>query len=86
MADKIQQVISSTQVLGDEHGNPMDYIVGQNCSNIEAIYRDGEYSAIPYIRVWKDGLCLAEFNQHKATFVRFSPEALPLSPEPEINF
>ena len=77
MADEIKQKIASTQVEGDEHGNPMDYIVGRNCDRIEIVQQNGEYAHIPYVRVWNGDICLVEFNQHKATFVRFSPEKLP---------
>lgn len=78
----IRQAIAATQVSCDENGNPMDYIVGRNCTRIEPTLKDGEYSRIPYLRVWSGDTCLAEFNQHKATFVRFSPEPLPPEDEP----
>ena len=71
MSDKAKQEIFATQVLGDENGNPLDYIVGKNCSRIESYLENGEYCGIPYIRVWDGDKRIIEFCQHKATFVRF---------------
>lgn len=84
MADEVRQKIAATQVMCDEHGNPMDYIVGQNCDRIEIVQQNGEYAHIPYVRVWSGDTCLVEFNQHKATFVRYGTEKLP--PVDEIAF
>lgn len=69
----INQPIIATQIPCDEHGNPIDYIVGTNCTHIEPCVKEGEYCNIPYLRVWNGGECLAEFCQHKASFVRFGP-------------
>ena len=76
-ANPIKQAISATQIPSDQHGNPIDYIVGQNCSRIEACEKPGEYCNIPYIRVWAGDECLAEFCQHKAAFVLFAPKENP---------
>lgn len=67
----IDQPIIATQLPCDEHGNPIDYIVGRNCTRIEKFGMEGEYGYVPYIQVWNGGECLAEFCQHKASFVRF---------------
>jgi hypothetical protein len=67
------QDIIAVQLPCDESGNPADYIVGKNCTHIEALTMDGEYSAIPYIRVWNGNEALLELSQHKASFVRFGP-------------
>ena len=69
----IAQTIMATQLPCDENGNPLDYIVGRNgITKIEASEKKGEYCMIPYIRVWAGNHCVAEFNQHKASFVRFA--------------
>lgn len=74
-AKPIRQKIIATQVLGDENGNQMDYIVGKyGVTNIEIVHHAGEYAYIPYVRVWQHDLCSAEFCQHKATFVRYGSE------------
>lgn len=67
----VKQDILSVQLSHDEYGNPLDYIVGRNCSRIEATEKNGEYCMIPYLRVWDGERCLAEFSQHKANHIRF---------------
>lgn len=67
----VPQEIIATQLPCDEHGNPIDYVVGRNCTVIEACSKSGEYSDIPYLRVWLGKRCVAEFSQHKASFVLF---------------
>lgn len=69
----VMQPIMATQVPCDDHGNPLDWVVGMNCTRIEACSKNGEFASIPYIRVWNGGECLAEFSQHRASFVRFGP-------------
>ena len=73
-APEIEQTIIATQVMCDENGNPMDYIVGKNCSRIEICPKAAEYCYVPYVRVWGGDNCILEFCQHKATFVRFGPK------------
>jgi len=72
----VKQPIVSVQLPCDEHGNPMDYLLGRNCTLIEACEKNGEYCMIPYIRVWDGESCIAEFSQHKASFVRFGSSEL----------
>lgn len=75
----VNQPIAHTQIPCDEHGNPVDYIVGKNeVTRIEACSKGGEFCTIPYIRVWAGEMCLVEFCQHRASFVRFAlvPSAL----------
>ena len=68
----IAQTIIAVQLPCDENGNPMDFIVGRaGVTKIEACEKNGEYCCIPYIRVWEGDHCAIEFNQHKASFVRF---------------
>lgn len=67
----INQTILATQLPSDEFGNPLDYIVGRNCTRIEACEKNGEYCILPYLRIWLNDICIAEFSQHKASYVRF---------------
>ncbi len=72
----IKQPITSAQLPCDEHGNPHDYIVGENgVTKIEGCEKNGEYCMIPYIRVWAGDHCMVEFSQHKANFIRFAKAA-----------
>lgn len=74
----VKQKIISTQISCDENGNPIDYVVGKyGVTRIEGCSKDGEFCSIPYIRVWCGDVCAAEFCQHHARYIRFSPEALP---------
>lgn len=45
-------------------------------TKIEATEKSGEYSNIPYIRVWKGDVAMAEFSQHKLSGVFFKTAAL----------
>jgi hypothetical protein len=67
----VQQKIIATQLPCDSHGNPLDYVVGQNCDRIVLGERNGEYCMIPYVRVLVGEKCIAEFCQHKANYVLF---------------
>ncbi len=68
----IPQDIIATQLPCDQGGNPIDYRVGERgVTHIEPCSKSGEYSDIPYLRVWAGKKCLAEFSQHKASFVLF---------------
>lgn len=51
------------------------YQVGRNGVNrIEACEKSGMYANIPYIRVWADDICLAEYCQHNIVGVYFVKE------------
>ena len=52
---------------------------------IEACEKPGEYSMIPYIRVWRGDSCDMEIPQHKLSYVQFFPpdESPPQEPAPE---
>ena len=50
------------------------FSVGSNCTRIEATFKSGLYSNIPYIRVWRDDVALAEFCQHTLSGVYFSDQ------------
>ncbi len=84
----IQQPIRSVQVDAvagagpDGDGNV--YFVGDGgVTRIEACAKPGLHCDIPYIRVWADDRCLAEFCQHNIVGVYFasasSPEAEPVA-------
>ena len=44
-------------------------------TQIEATFKPGEYSNIPYVRVWRGESCVCEMNQHKLTGLWFVPVA-----------
>lgn len=68
----IKQTIIATQLPCDEHGSPLDFNVGRaGVTRIEACEKNGECCMIPYLRVWRGDQCIAEFNQHKASYVLF---------------
>jgi hypothetical protein len=68
----VKETIISVQLPCDHRGNPMDFIVGRNgVTRIEACEKNGEYCMIPYVRVWKGDRCVAEFSQHKASYICF---------------
>lgn len=71
----IEQQIIHLHISCDEGGNPMDYIVGMNCSRIEACQKSGMYANIPYIRVYEGDVCLLEACQHNVGYIRFTKEA-----------
>lgn len=75
----VRQPIKSITVW---HGNeglvevgayePEGYTVGHcGVTRIEACAKPGEYCDVPYVRVWKGDICLAEFCQHKIVGVYF---------------
>jgi hypothetical protein len=63
------------------------YQVGHaGVTKIEATVKSGEYSHIPYIRVWKGEFAHSEFCQHGLVGVYFEPAALPPDPEERMPF
>lgn len=55
------------------------FTVGRNgVTSIEACTKSGMHANIPYVRVWKGDVCLAEFCQHQIVGVYFS--AYPTNP------
>lgn len=71
----IQQPILSVVVTQDDYQHQAQgcaYCVGRGgVTRIEACQKNGEYTHIPYIRVWADEKCLAEFCQHNIVGVFF---------------
>jgi len=69
----IEQPINSVDVLPE---GQFTYAVGRDgVTRIEACQKSGEYSHIPYLRVWAGDVCLAEFCQHKVFGVYFAKPA-----------
>ena len=44
---------------------------GERVTLIEEVELPGEYSMIPYIRVWRNETCIAEFNKHKLQYILY---------------
>lgn len=59
------------------------WVGGSGVTRIEACVKSGPYSPIPYVRVWKDDVCEAEFCQHNIVGVYFAVEPAPVEPTPE---
>ncbi len=72
----IDQPISGVDVIdgGDSQGGATygSYVVGRNCTRIEATHKSGMYCAIPYIRVWDGEKAIGEFCQHNLAGVYFA--------------
>lgn len=71
----VDQPIYSVVVRFDDHQHQIEglsYVVGRNgVTYIEAFEKNGEYCHLPYIRVWEDNSCIAEFSQHHVAGVFF---------------
>lgn len=66
--ESVNQTIEHTVI---DH-NETSYTVGRDgVTKIEACTKSGMYSHIPYIRVWADEICIAEFCQHNIVGVYF---------------
>lgn len=75
----IEQPIKSVTVVEYENGYE-SYTVGSNgITKIEACTKSGMHADIPYVRVWKSDICIAEFCQHNIQGVYFA--AHPSAPE-----
>ena len=71
----VQQKISDI-VIDTIPESQASYSVGRNgVTRIEACTKSGMHANIPYVRVWADDICLAEFCQHQIVGVYFSAEA-----------
>lgn len=70
----VQQPIREIDVFLSEESGTV-YTVGRNnVTRIEACQKSGQYSNIPYVRVWAGDLCLAEFCQHNIVGVYFEQQ------------
>jgi hypothetical protein len=72
----IEQEIACIEVFGvtGESGQPEvgGFTVGSNgVTRIEATMKDGMYSNIPYVRVWRGDVAIAEFCQHNIAGLYF---------------
>lgn len=78
MADlhPVEQSIREIDVYTDADGDLAYWKVGRGgVTRIEATSKPGLHCDIPYIRVWKDDVCVAEFCQHNIIGVYFETEA-----------
>lgn len=74
---KNQRAILGIQLPCDEYGNPREFFTKgphKNCTRIEAIAKPGEYSFLPYVRVWENDKPIAEVSQHKLEWLLFDEE------------
>lgn len=72
----VQQPIDGI-VLDAVEGSQEAFWVGRNSvTRIEPTEKSGMYSSIPYVRVWADDVCLAEFCQHNIVAVYFAKAVL----------
>lgn len=69
----VKQPIVRIVVSKNSDGDDWDFhTVGKHgITRIEACIKSGEYSNIPYLRVWAGDSCVAEFCQHKIAGVYF---------------
>jgi hypothetical protein len=69
----VEQAIREIDVYLSEEGSTV-YTVGRSgVTRIEACFKSGMHSNIPYVRVWAGDTCLAEFCQHHIVGVYFDP-------------
>ena len=74
----INQPIRGIDVYIDADNDPVFYVVGRaGVTRIEACQKSGLHANIPYVRVWNDEVCLAEFCQHNIVGVYFAPAEPP---------
>lgn len=72
----VKQIIIKVDVYTDADGDLFYHHIGRNdVTRIEACTKSGLHSDIPYIRVWADDACLAEYCQHNIIGVYFTKEA-----------
>lgn len=60
--------------LGEGDGGEYYTVGSGSVTKIEATFKSGELSYIPYVRVWKDGAPYAEFCQHRIVGVYFTKQ------------
>lgn len=74
----VQQPIQRVIVIEDDYQSGVmgvAYCVGKDdVTRIEACMKNGEYSNIPYLRVWSGDRCIAEFSQHRVAGVFFAKD------------
>jgi hypothetical protein len=50
-------------ITGD--GNPHEFTVGSNATEIREVEEPGEYSFVPWVEVYNGDILVARINQHK---------------------
>ncbi len=66
----VEQEISKV-VVAQGHGWSESYQTGTEVTRIEACHKSGLHADIPYVRVWENEKCVAEFCQHNIVGVYF---------------
>lgn len=70
-----QAIDGVTEYIDADH-EPSGYRVGRGgVTLIEACTKSGLHADMPYVRVWADKVCLAEFCQHNIVGVYFAAPA-----------
>ncbi len=74
----VKQPIREVIITYDDYQNHvigLAYCVGMDgVTRIEPCLKSGEYSNIPYLRIWSGDRCVAEFCQHKVAAVHFAKD------------
>lgn len=68
----IKQKITHITVSDGDNGAEAYHVGFNGVTHIEPCKKPGEYAYIPYVRVWKGDVCIAEFCQHRIVGVYFS--------------
>ena len=71
----VKQAISAIDIdsIPDQQAG---FVVGRNgITRIEACQKSGLHANLPYVRVWRGDICVAEFCQHNIVGVYFSEES-----------
>ena len=69
----VEQPIQSIDIYVDADRDPVFFAVGRlGVTRIEATVKSGMHADIPYVRVWKGDVCLAEYCQHNILGVYFA--------------
>lgn len=69
----IEQPIREIDVFLSNDGSTYYRVGKDGVTSIEACTKSGLHADIPYVRVWKDEVCEAEFCQHNIVGVYFAP-------------
>jgi hypothetical protein len=71
VSDPVQQDVQAI-TFPAPYGQIGEYEINlDGVTHIEQVNRPGLHCDIPYLRVWKDDVCLAELSQHGVIHVRF---------------
>ena len=64
-------------------GNPHQFVVGRNATEIRETEESSEYTFVPWVEVWDGEFLCARFNQHKLERILYQRKPCP---EPNIKF